>query len=913
MKIYWFDYIFILLILLIVSIFKIGAKYSKFYIKITKEIFLFHPLLYTNQIILDILFTIQLLIKLKNIKIRRQVSNIIISIYNSCYYFLKQFIIIIIEGSIILYLKKINQLSDNNLIFKSIGIIQAFLILFCIMMTFILSKNYKNFINYKKSFDFNNNIEQKKYEKNRQEIIMAIEHFMYKNICDIILNIPSILFHSNITFINNFKNYIEYIENNKSAEYKRYYFDIYYYFNSFFGLFYLYLFGIMLLNIDYINDGFIEKILNFLFCVKKYHFYFGNGKNNKYMKNLYDKDIKIDKLNYNSYFKDDSDYEDIEPIVNETFSESTNNIESSSENSIIEEKKKEETIQNNALKYEYSPCNFFIIYKLLNLYFKTNKNFFQELENNEENNISKINATINNKNEIIDSSQSMSSLRSFSEEGNKIRGHIRNKSFQNRNMGKALNVNVRKVNNVKEKLINVSKISLSNKKKLVTSKKYSLEELSSNIEEQKMKKYFIKHIYKNLNNNNGHINISKSISTIREKDESIFNSFSETDIINKTKTRKTNFNMDKDAIFSIKSLTNDCFFDINPYYNITIKDIIKSLDISNNMELFDKFSEEKMKNESYNNYYTKDILLNIEIYDELSLNNFQLKTFIFDYKNYLLDKITNFSYTFLPLIIGIFNIKYLSYNKIIVVSRNPLTFSYNINFNFWLKLIIAGTDRIIETSTDKEDLINLDEIELSNNISLEDNEYKNSIEILDNDLSFLQNSLKFNMNFKINLFILNDEYKNDLFNVGQNDASSINQNTNDINESKGLETIMRESLVSFPYDEYKKFNFHKKYFDSDDICLLEKLYVNELVNNRYIFKIYFTDIFKKRIVYENVKEKNIDIKINPEISYSSSFINDEDEEEKENIIKQNNAKYCGVLKNRLIKNINKASNFDEIN
>ena len=88
MKISWFDYIFILLILLIVSIFKIGAKYPKFYIKITKEIFLFHPLLYTNQIILDILFTIQLLIKLKNVKIRRQVSNIIISIYNSCYYFL---------------------------------------------------------------------------------------------------------------------------------------------------------------------------------------------------------------------------------------------------------------------------------------------------------------------------------------------------------------------------------------------------------------------------------------------------------------------------------------------------------------------------------------------------------------------------------------------------------------------------------------------------------------------------------------------------------------------------------------------------------------------------------------------------------------------------------------------------------
>ena len=760
MKIYWFDYILLLLILLIISIFKIGYDSKNSFINITKEIFLYQPLFYTNQIILDILFTIHLLIKLKEVRKKRQVSNII-SIYNSCYYFIKHFIIIIIESSIIFYLKIKNKLSDNNIIFNSISIIQAVLIFFSFIMTFILSKNYKNFINYKRSFDYNNNFEQQKYERNRQKIIMAIEHFLYKNICDIIINMPSVLFHSNTNFIEHFKNFL----NNGESE-SDYYYDIYYYFNIVFGLLYLYLFGIMLLNIDYINDSFIEKILNFLFCVKKYNFYFGSGKNIKYMRNLYDKDKKIDKLNYNSYFKDDSEYEDIEPIINETFSESTNKIESSSEDSSEEEKIKEEkiSIKNNVLKYEYSPCNFFIIYKLLNLYFKINKNFFQELENNEENNISKINTTINNnsKNENIDNNQSMTSLRSLSEERNKMRGNIRNKTFQNKNTGKALNVNIRKISNLKEKIINISKISLSNKTKLVTSKKYTLEELSSNIEEQKMKKYFIKYLYKNLNKNIP-LNITKSISTIKEKDESIFNSSSENPIINKTKSRKTNFDLDKDAIFSIKSLTNDCFFDINPYYNITIKDIIKSLDISNNMELFNKFSEEKMKNESYNNYYTKDILLNIEIYDEQCFTNAQLKTFIYEYKNYLLNKITNFSYTFLPLIIGIFNIKYLSYNKFVVVSRNPITFSYNIDFNFWLKLIITGTDRIIETSTDKEDLINLDEIELSNNISLENNEYKNSIEILDNDLSFLQNSMKFNINFKINLFILNDEYKNDLF------------------------------------------------------------------------------------------------------------------------------------------------------
>ena len=168
------------------------------------------------------------------------------------------------------------------------------------------------------------------------------------------------------------------------------------------------------------------------------------------------------------------------------------------------------------------------------------------------------------------------------------------------------------------------------------------------------------------------------------------------------------------------------------------------------------------------------------------------------------------------------------------------------------------------------------------------------------------------MNFKLNLFILNDEYKNDLFDVGRSMLSSDNHNLNDINNNV-LDKIMRDSLISFQCEDYiyKKYNFHKKYFGSDDICLLEKLYVNELDNNRYIFKIYFSDIFKSKIIdnNDNSKKNNLTIKYNNNdlnSSESSSFLlSKEDEDEKKDIISKNNSKYCEILKSKLIINVNR--------
>ena len=232
------------------------------------------------------------------------------------------------------------------------------------------------------------------------------------------------------------------------------------------------------------------------------------------------------------------------------------------------------------------------------------------------------------------------------------------------------------------------------------------------------------------------------------------------------------------------------------------------------------------------------------------------------------------------------------------------------NCNYWIKFSYFEKTEI-EKSTDKKNIIDLSETE--ENIILENNEYKNSVQVLDNDLLFLQNTIKYNLNFKLNLFVLNDEYKNDLYFYGQSIRSSVNPTLNDINNNNVLDKIMRESITSFPFDEFKKYNCQKKYFGSYDICLLEKLYVNETVNNRYIFKIYFSDIFKKKIIDDEDKnKKNISIIENDDNSISSSH--SENKEEKENIIASNNSKYCEFVKKKLIRIINKVSNpFDEVN
>ena len=343
-----------------------------FFIK--NQIFLYYPLLFINQVILNIILSIQLLFRIKIIK-RRHIANLITNINNKVYYFIKQAIIIIIEGFLIFFSK--HQHLGYNLAFYLINIFQYVIIIISIVISFIISNKYKKLISFRKSFNNKINIftEDKKYEINRKKVLVVIGHYFYKNICDLLLNIPNLLMISNTKFNQSFIN----ILNRKNENTSTFYLDLHYYLSMFFGFLYLYIFCIMLLNVDYFNNGVVEKILNILFCVKYFHFYFGNSKKSDNSNIFYLNNSRSDKSNRNSFFQDESEYDDINKNINKSSSVSTRGVNSSfSDDSSDEEKEDKKT----KIQYEYSPFNFFIIYKLLYIYFKMNKDIFLELEKN---------------------------------------------------------------------------------------------------------------------------------------------------------------------------------------------------------------------------------------------------------------------------------------------------------------------------------------------------------------------------------------------------------------------------------------------------------------------------------------------------------------------------------------------------
>ena len=942
--VYWIDYIIVILSLFILSILcNISLLYFNkgnnnndeeyIYIVLFNEYF---PLFFSSNFITDIILSFQLMIKIKKIKIsnkklhddivklKKKFKKLdILSHYKIKWHLFILLISYLIQGLIIFVIQYFKHYLQNKYIY--INLYQIVLFILTTIIILILSNRNKSLIGYQ--IFFINNVMEKIYNNNRVKLVASSEHLLYKYICDLLLNMPFII----SIFYNSKSDYLYKIS--------------YFYSIMLIGFLYLFFFGEMLLSVDSCNFTLLPRILKMLFCTKQFNFYFGDGK--KIITKLFEQD-DTDIYNYNIYFNKSKVFNSQEDFINKLngingYSETTissileknntindadddiNNI--INENSIfseslsqdkIDEKIEEIEKQKMRKETEYGPCNFFIIFKLIYLYYNSNIKIYQRIKQVAEENC------------ILNDINSQKNKNKSSPQRNNRR-HSMNYQISN---GQRISVV-----NIKEKLNTLTKIEKEN---LYSYKVFNINEVMGSIQEYGMKTFFIKYLSKNLeknneiknnkqktDNNNNNLKIKKNEIELDNKyllppqeiKDTIIpnNDFSNniTDLNNSNLNTNelpllaNSFIIDDNSSFyefKIESLMNNILLDLFPFYEIDIKDILNSLETFNNMHLFETFFRKKNDDKAFNSYYTFDSFLSFEIYDNNTFLTYsQIKTFIDNYKQYFLDKISNFSYTFLPLIIGIFNITYLSYNKIVILYRNPLAFTPNAFYHYWLKFIFYGETEKMEKSTNTNDVIDINEKEVLNNIKLNKEEYLYNINILDDDLKFLIN-MTINLDFKLNLFILNNANNR---NNGYDDSISNFELSykNNITENTNLLNIIRNTEYFPGNNAFDPYNFKKKFFGSESICILEHLFMNDLVNNNnYTFKIYFSEIFKQK----KINDQN-------QITNNLKLINDSNKISNSNItnpyilneIKRNNLKFCENLKNKILKKIGKSEELFE--
>ena len=403
--------------------------------------------------------------------------------------------------------------------------------------------------------------------------------------------------------------------------------------------------------------------------------------------------------------------------------------------------------------------NYFIIFKLIYIYFEENKNLYEEVENEME----KITVFKNI--------------------------HLNNNNYNNQDY-----------------LIGVEKISNLSK-----------------LNQKEINQFFT------IGSNNVFYTLEEK--EFREK-------FKENNKIDeKTYLKKSN------KLFIIESYFTEELFTLFPFYQITINDLLYSINPAYNKNLFEKFAKNKNDNDKKekdinsnieNNYfYTFNSFLSFESYDENEEFNLKLlKNFISNYNNYLMNILKNMNYTFLPLIIGVFKIKYLKKNKIIILYRNPLLFSQNNIFKYWFNLFNNNSEIVLKKKN--KEILNIDEIK-KNNISLKENDYNELLKTINKDFNFMKDYSFFPI---INIFIGRNKDEN----INDNDSqlkdmsfASINENDNSICEPK-------------MYINYKKYDN-----GTELISFFEKEYNCPEDNKKYSIKIHFTNFFRSN---NNIKDIN---------------------------------------------------------
>ena len=360
------------------------------------------------------------------------------------------------------------------------------------------------------------------------------------------------------------------------------------------------------------------------------------------------------------------------------------------------------------------------------------------------------------------------------------------------------------------------------------------------------------------------LNSSKITSSMNFSDSKIFFSLEEKELREEFKAK---FNYEKDATFKIESLSSNSFFELFPFYQISIQDIKKSLYPSDNTKIHKiiiKQKNEKNENVRENNiesesednlFYTYNSLLMMEIYDReefISFNEFS--NFVLSYGNFILDTIKNINVTYMPLIIGVFNIEICDESKVVILYRNPLYFTNFNHFNHWINFYITEGPEKIKASIFQNEVLDINEIEIKNCLKMNESDYEEIINNLKRDFDFFM-KIPSQVYPIIHLFI------------GDEDEDDIIVNNNNMNESSIIENVSNQpvnisGLLNLTEDETTNNKILRNSIDSDSNyktesnSLLDKEYYSQNGHDIHSIKIYFTHFF--RLNCELNKQKNLD-------------------------------------------------------
>ena len=595
---------------------------------------------------------------------------------------------------------------------------------------------------------------------------------------------------------------------------------------------YIIILGGLYFKIDKINDvGKISKNIKYWFSLKNINFIFGvndhkiiiNENTYKYSKEEKDmlKNLDLEKydlilennIRNNESNKNKNKSEDIELEINKKNSNESDNLS-------LRKTKSKNKKQNKILNFDTN-SELYVLFKLLMLYFDKNEGFYLNVQN-------KIN-------------EDGTPFKQFFTEQNVFK----KKKVKARQTFGGTNATLRK-NNFIANIDRISRISKLNSKSLNNFIKFKENQIFFSLEEKELKEEF-----------------------------------------------KKKFNLtEQETTFKIESLSSDAFFELFPFYQISIQDIIKSLNPSDNKKMYNiirnrnnkdnlnksKLNKNKTEIESENNlFYTYNSLLMMEVYEPEEFISFdELQKFTLSYGTYLMEAIKNINFTFIPLILGVFNIEICGENKVIILYRHPLYFSNFNRFNHWLNFYITEGPEKIKVSIFENELIDLNEIEIKNSLKMNEADYEEILNNLKNDFNFF---MKMNIQVYpiINLFIGDENSGGGPLNINDaNESSLIGDTSLQQNNLSGiLNNLDDGGLINNNLNNLNNLNNFNKELDKDDLyeteanSLVDKEYYSMTGNNIHTIKIYFTHFFRLdcELNKQNDKNDNMILKSNHYCQY----------------------------------------------